>query len=287
MDRLHKREAEAQVILNGAPALPLVYNQAFYPTAHAAFAPINPLIYNSPVAAAPIAPATSVLYNHQQFPFVYNTPFAPVASVTPVVYNSAVPQLRPYSPHDCASPAGCAVRTLKDHGLAKREAEAEPEAEAEAEAYYYGYYPRATAHHALNPYYNSYNSYRNNPYYSNSYYGLNPHQYSNGYYGNQYANQYANSYYNTPYAYPQQFLAPAVVEAPVVVEAAPAVVEVAPVVYNNPFVYHTPAVVAAPRVAPVVEEVAKHVTYTHLGAHPIHPTTVLEKTSRVVGHTVY
>jgi hypothetical protein len=46
-------------------------------------------------------------------------------------------------------------------------------------------------------------------------------------------------------------------------------------------------VVPAPKVVPVVQKVAKPVTYTHLGAHPIHPTTVLESTDQVVAHTVY
>merc|ERR1712060_760251 len=42
-----------------------------------------------------------------------------------------------------------------------------------------------------------------------------------------------------------------------------------------------PAPVVAARV-PVVENVAKEVTYTHLGAHPIAPTTVVQTESRLV-----
>jgi hypothetical protein len=38
--------------------------------------------------------------------------------------------------------------------------------------------------------------------------------------------------------------------------------------------------VAAP--VPVVKTVSKPVTYTHLGAHPIQPTTVLETESHLV-----
>merc|ERR1712241_840904 len=55
VDRLHKREADAQV----PAALPLVYaNTAFpYATAPAAFTGVNPYVYNSvPVATAPVAP---------------------------------------------------------------------------------------------------------------------------------------------------------------------------------------------------------------------------------------
>ena len=64
--------------------------------------------------------------------------------------------------------------------------------------------------------------------------------------------------YGYPYTYP--YAAPA---APVVkaVEPAPA-----------------PAPAPLP-VAPVPVKVAKKVTYTHLGAHPIHPTSVLEETT--------
>merc|ERR1712013_917174 len=36
-------------------------------------------------------------------------------------------------------------------------------------------------------------------------------------------------------------------------------------------------------VAPVVETVSKPVTYTHLGAHPIQPTTVIQTESNLVG----
>ena len=56
--------------------------------------------------------------------------------------------------------------------------------------------------------------------------------------------------------------------------AAPYVAAPAPVVYNTPVVAAPAPVVAAP--APIVKQVSKPVTYTHLGAHPIQPTTVLE-----------
>merc|ERR1712186_243785 len=207
VDRLHKREADPQF------GLPLVYNGAIAP---AAFAPLNPLVYNYPV---PTAPATYIA-----------TP--PVAVATP-----AIAAARPYTPHDCVTAEGCAVRTLKEAGLAKRSAEADAEAVAEAEAeaeaaYYYGGY---------------YGGYYN-PYYRFGYY--------NGFYNYPY-NYYGA--YGYPYTYP--YAAPAAPAAPV----AP-VVKAAPVPAPLP-------------VAPVPVKVAKKVTYTHLGAHPIHPTSVLEETT--------
>ena len=54
-------------------------------------------------------------------------------------------------------------------------------------------------------------------------------------------------------------------------------------VVSEPTVVAAPAPVVAPVApAPVVAKVAKPVTYTHLGAHPIHPTTVLEETTQVL-----
>merc|ERR1719223_2100056 len=102
VDRLHKREADPQ-FLAATPysaALPLVYNNVprFFPTAPAAFAPISPLVYNTaPVATAPIAPVA---------PVVYATAPAPVAVAAPLV----VPG-RPYTPYDCVTAEGCAVRS--------------------------------------------------------------------------------------------------------------------------------------------------------------------------------
>merc|ERR1711862_1011277 len=44
-----------------------------------------------------------------------------------------------------------------------------------------------------------------------------------------------------------------------------------------------PVAVAAPVVrAPAVETVAKKVTYTHVGAHPITPSTVVQTESRLI-----
>merc|ERR1712174_127668 len=72
--------------------------------------------------------------------------------------------------------------------------------------------------------------------------------------------------YGLPYGYYHglHYAAAPVVPAAPVVEAAP-VVKAAPVVEAAPLVHH---------VAPGVETVSKPVTYTHLGAHPIQPTTV-------------
>merc|ERR1711981_1026952 len=226
VDRLHKREADAQL-----PALPLVYvNTAFpYATAPAAFTGVNPYVYNPvPVATAPVAP------------------ILPYAATIPTAAGVAV-AARPFTPYDCVTSDGCAVRALKEAGLAKREAEAEAEAEA---AYYYGNY----YNYGYNPYYNYYNGFYN--YYSN-YYGAYRHPYA----------------YN-PYV-PYVAAAPAtpVEESaePVEVKAAPVPVVAAPYYYN-----------VAPAPAAKVVKVAKPVTYTHLGAHPIQPTTVLEETSQIV-----
>ena len=53
---------------------------------------------------------------------------------------------------------------------------------------------------------------------------------------------------------------------------------------------HDPApvpVVRQPVVTPIVKKTSKPVTYTHLGAHPIQPTTVFEETQEVVGHQFF
>jgi len=221
VDRLHKREADAQVALPAG----LIYNGAIAP---AAFAPLTPYAYPTAFPTALTAAVTDVTHIAPEVsvaatPFAASPYFAPYAA--PVV-----PAAVGLTPHDCVTATGCQVAALKLAGLAKREATAEPEAEAEAEAQadasayysrYYGYRPYS--------YYGYYNGFYNNPYRYGGYYG--------GYGGYPYA---------APYTYP--------------VAAAPA--PVAPVVKSVP-------------VAPV--RPARPVTYTHLGAHPIHPTTVLEE----------
>jgi hypothetical protein len=64
-----------------------------------------------------------------------------------------------------------------------------------------------------------------------------------------------------------------------VVHAAPVAVS-APVYASLPAVHHVPAPVV--HAAPAVHTTAKQVTYTHLGAHPIAPTTVVQTESRLV-----
>jgi hypothetical protein len=277
VDRLHKREADPQVLAAAPGALPYGFaNTAFpYVTAPAAFTGVSPYVYNSvPVATAPVA---SVAPFHPYAAAPYAVPATTIAGVPAGV---AVAH-RPFTPHDCVTSDGCAVKALKEAGLAKREADPEAEAEAEAEAaYYYGNYYNG---YGYNRYYNRYNGFYNYPY---NYYGG---------YGYPYA-------YN-PYAAPAAPVAVKPVE-PVEVKAAPAPVVAAPAPYvaapyaaapyvaapyaaapyvahaaPAPVVYNTP-VVAAP--APIVKQISKPVTYTHLGAHPIQPTTVLETESHVV-----
>jgi hypothetical protein len=57
--------------------------------------------------------------------------------------------------------------------------------------------------------------------------------------------------------------------APLLHHAAPLVHHTAPLVHHSPLIRHVEPV-------PVVARTAKKVTYTHLGAHPIQPTTVIE-----------
>merc|ERR1712242_34813 len=241
VDRLHKREVDAQVAVAPAATTPFVYNPLAYglglPALHT---PVTATVTN--VAAAPIAatlPAVASPFYGYGFPtaaaaypgsLVYNT--APVATAPVAVAAPVVPH-RPFTPYDCVTADGCAVRALKEAGLAKREAVAEPvaeaDADAEAEAYWYGYYG---------------NRY---PGIYNNYYGAYGY---NGFYGG----------YGYPYAYPTAAAPAAVVEPAVEVKAV-----------------EEPVVAAAP--VPVAKTVVqKPVTYTHLGAHPIQPTTVLETT---------
>merc|ERR1712061_134740 len=82
---------------------------------------------------------------------------------------------------------------------------------------------------------------------------------------------------------PYHFAAPEIktIELPApVVKAVPAAP--LPVFHAAPFVPAPLPVVRQPVVTPVVKKVSKPVTYTHLGAHPIQPTTVFEETQEVV-----
>jgi len=202
VDRLHKREADAQVALPAG----LVYNGAIAP---AAFAPLAPYAYHpAAVPTALTAAVTDVTYTAPEVT-VAAAPVAPyfapyVAPYAAPVVPAAVPA---FSPHDCVTATGCQVKALKLAGLAKREATAEAEAEAEAQAdasaHYYGYY-----------------GYR--PY---GYYG-----YYNGFYNYPYRYGYYGGYPYAPYTYP---VAAAPAPAPAVVKSAP----VAPVKPGRPVTY--------------------------------------------------
>merc|ERR1712170_47202 len=279
--RLHKREAEAdpQILLNAAPFAPVapVVNQG--PVAGPLTAAFGDLVaterglrpislegfsedvnqdgFVDPVAQAVPAPVVAPLTVAAPAPVVRTVaapaPVAPVVHAAPVVAPAApIVHAAPValSSHDCVTPHGCAIKSALLTGartgafghvtstIVKREAEAEAEADA-----FYGFY--------------GYNAYPYAPYaapYAPYAYNALPYAY------NPYGYNYFGAYAGYPYA------APVAAPAPVapVVEAAPAA---APLVAAAP-------VVAAP--APVVKTVTKPVTYTHIGAHPVQPTTVLE-----------
>ena len=236
----------------------------------AAPAPVAPVVHAAPVVA-PAAPVVHTVAAPAPVRTIVNAPFAAPAFASPVVRTVAAPApivhaapvVAPaaapvaLSSHDCVTPHGCAVKSALLTGartgafghvtstIVKREAEPEAEAEADADAFYgfYGYnaYPYASYAAPYAPY--AYNALP---------YAYNPYGYN-----------YFGAYAGYPYA------APVAAPAPVapVVEAAPAA---APLVAAAPVA----PVVAAP--APVVKTVTKPVTYTHIGAHPVQPTTVLE-----------
>ena len=251
------------------------------------------------------------------------TPAAPLA--VPAVAG-ALPQLRPYTPYNCVTAEGCAVLTLKDHGLAKREAEAE----ADPEAYYGSFY---NPYYGFNGLYNGYypHSYGAYPYGVNSLWNYAAHGlgYATGF--EQFEGYPASTAPLAALPAPAPFAAP--LAAPLVAAPAPVVktVEVpAPALKTISYPYPAPAPLAAPLfaaptpvvkavevpapavktitypapvvnavpatplpvfraapivhaplpvvrkpvVTPIVKTLKKPVTYTHLGAHPIQPTTV-------------
>merc|ERR1719239_1831936 len=280
--RLHRREAEAdpQLLLNApfaaapyaavAPlSSPVVYNTApvapVFSTANAVFnAPLvksvveAPAVVSHTVHTAPIvAPAAyaAAPLGYAAHPFGY----AAAAPATVAVGLNA---------HDCVTEGGCALRAALATGLPAATVGSTSvvgrkrrEAEAEADPFY------------------------------NNFYGYGAFPYSGFGYSTYNALPYTLPYDYAPYNYAPYVAAPApVVEAAPapVVEAAPALLPgppVRPPVYNYapvaapaPVVYNAAPVVAAP----VVETTHKQVTYTHLGAHPITPTTVLQSESRLV-----
>jgi len=203
-------------------------------------------------------------------PYSYYTyPYATYAAAS-----ALVPQIRPYGPYNCVTAEGCAVQTLKDHGLAKREAEADASSLLYAPAYYNAY-----AYNAYNPYYYYARPAvvapvvaTTNKHVTYTHLGANPIQptsvieQESHVVGHTFVKReaeadassllYAPAYYNAynTYAYNA---------------------------YNPYYYYARPAVVA-----PVVATVNTPVTYTHLGAHPIQPSTVVEQQSAVVGHAL-
>jgi len=308
--RLHRREAEAdpQLLLNApfaaapyaavAPlSSPVVYNTApvapVFSTANAVFnaplvksvveapAVVSHTVHTAPIVAPAAYAAAPLGYAAHPFGYAAAAPLVAAPATVAVGLNA----------HDCVTEGGCALRAALATGLPaatvgstsvvgrkRREAEAEADAEAEAEA---------------DPFYNNFYGYGAFPYSGFGYNAYNALPYSA-----PYTLPYAYNY--APYNYAPYVAAPApVVEAapaPVVeaaptpvVEAVPALLSgppVRPPVYNYapvaapaPVVYNAAPVVAAP----VVETTHKQVTYTHLGAHPITPTTVLQSESRLVG----
>ena len=237
----------------------------YFPAARAFVA--APAAAGVKTVASPVARVSSV-----------SSPLPVPKSISPITthlgQHIATP-LGTLTPHDCVTEAGCLVRTLKGAGLAKRSAESDPQLIAAAPGF---------APYALSPY---------APFAANYYSGAAAFPYAA-----HAALPYAH-YANYAYAAPTYATVPAPAPAPAVAVAAPEVaVEVAapapvvtPVVRALPAVAPAPVPVPVPVVrqayrVPVVENISRKVTYTHLGAHPIHPTDVIETDSRVVGEQI-
>merc|ERR1719429_145690 len=277
--RLHKREAEAdpQLLINAAPyvndgpvAGPLTAAfgdlvqtpRGLRPQSLEGFSEdlnmdgfVDPVAQAAPVVAAPVirtvaAPAVAVAHA-PVVKSVVETPATVAHSVAPLVHAApaVVPAAAPVAltPHDCVTAHGCAVKAALLAGTPTGsfahvtstivKREAEAEAEADAEADADAYYYGGYYPYAAAGY-APYSAY--NPFYNyfGAYAGY-PYTYGLGPYSNHAA-------------------------APVAPVAAPVVKAV------------EPAVVVAPVAAPVVKTITKPVTYTHIGAHPVNPTTVLQ-----------
>jgi hypothetical protein len=203
---------------------------------------------------------------------------SPYAYTWPYAYTTQAVLARAFGPYDCVTAEGCAVQNLREHAVVKREAE------AEADASHLLYAPA---------YYNAYNAYYNPYYYS---------------YVPRVAPVVATV--NKPVTYTHLGAHPihdthvieshsavvghALVKREAEAEADASHLLYAPAYYNgyynaynaynayyNPYVYNY-----VPQVAPVVATINNPVTYTHLGAHPIQDTHVIEQHSAVVGHVV-
>merc|ERR1711874_395315 len=254
--RLHKREADPQVAgpLTAAFGDLVSTERGLRPISLEGFSEdvnqdgfVDPIAQAVPVAA-PLPLFTSPVVRTLPAPVA---PFAPVVSVAqaPVVKTVvSAPLVAPASSlvgltsHDCVTPHGCAVRAALLAGTPSAtfgHVTSTRIAKREAE-------PTAEASPDADAFYYGYGL---------GYHGLGYHGYSAytpytaGYlpYAHPFGYNYFNNYNYLPYA------APVAAPAPVV-KAAPA-----------PLV-----------AAPVVKSVTKPVTYTHIGAHPVAPTTVLE-----------
>merc|ERR1711971_1277420 len=210
--------------------------------------PAQAPLFTSPVVRtlpAPVAPFAPTAFAAPAFPFGVASPVVQAPVVKTVVETPA--SVVGLTHHDCVTPHGCAVRAALlagtpsatfGHVTSTRIAkrEAEPTAEASAEA-------EADA----DAFYYCYGlGYHGLGYHGLGYSAYTP--YNAGYY-HPYSLPFGYNYFNNYLPY----------TAPV---AAPA-----------PVVKATPAPLVA---APVLKTVTKPVTYTHIGAHPVAPTTVLE-----------
>merc|ERR1711962_546280 len=282
VSRLHKRDADPQLLLNSLPyaASPLlpspVVSAPVLAPAHAVVdAPVVKSVVEAPAVVSQTVHATPVSY--AAAPLAVSAPLSYAA--TPFTYAAAAPlssAVVGLTPYDCVSEGGCALKAALATGLPaatvgattvagrkRRDAEADADADADADA-------------AL---------------LYNNFYGYNAFPYAYG------ALPYNYPAFNPYYAAHTTVVA---AEAPVVAAEAPVVATAAPVYHAAapyvaapyvaaaaPYVAHAAPVVAAPAPVvaarvPVVENVAKEVTYTHLGAHPIAPTTVVQTESRLV-----
>merc|ERR1712072_889572 len=215
----------------------------------------SPVVRTVPAPVAPIAPAT---FAAPAFPFgvaspvvqapvvksVVETPAAVTHVATPLVHHPLVTPATSVvglTHHDCVTPHGCAVRAALLAGTPSAtfgHVTSTRIAKREAEPTAEAS-PDADAEADADAFYYGYGL---------GYHGLGYHGYSAytpytaGYYpyAHPFGYNYFNNYNYLPYAAP--------VAAPVV-KAAP---------------------------APLVKTVTKPVTYTHIGAHPVAPTTVLE-----------
>merc|ERR1711971_1298412 len=288
VQRLHKREAEADAQFAGPLTAAFgdlvsterglrpislegfsedVNQDGFVDPIGQAVPVVQAPLFTSPVVRtlpAPVAPFAPTAFAAPAFPFGVASPVvqAPVVKTvveTPAtVTHVAAPLVHHALPaasvvglthHDCVTPHGCAVRAALLAGtpsatfghvtstrIAKREAEPTAEASADAEADAYA-----------DAFYYGYGlGYHGLGYHGLGYNAYTP--YNAGYY-HPYSHPFGYNYFNNylPYTAPVAAPAPVVKAAPVPLVAAP-----------------------------VLKTVTKPVTYTHIGAHPVAPTTVLE-----------